>query len=94
MVDMAKMKEQAMQRKREHDEKELRKQLGSSRRPAPRRSSRAAPKSSSSRRGQPAPAAAPRAKPKKAKRSISRWALDILLFLGTLLALIVWLVPF
>ncbi len=36
MVDMAKLKEDALQRKRQHEEKELRKQVSRSKRPARR----------------------------------------------------------
>ncbi|WP_114418362.1 hypothetical protein [Marinospirillum perlucidum] len=105
MVDMAKMKEQALQRKREHEEKELRKQMGGSKSSARRGSSRGSSRSGSSRgrsqtRGRANPsaqralAAQQQRKPKKRKRSISRWVLDILLVLGALLVIVVFLNPF
>lgn len=96
MVDMAKLKEDALQRKRQHEEKELRKQVSSSKRPA-----RKAPASRNSAakgrtRGSSSQRALATKRPqtKKRKRSISRWVLDILLFLGALIVVIIMFSPF
>lgn len=89
MVDMAKMKAQALERKRQHEEKELRKQLGMSKRPA-RRAPRSRTESAShaTARVQATAAQQRRGKPKKAKRSVSRWALDALLVLVGLMVML------
>lgn len=96
MVDMAKLKEDALQRKRQHEEKELRKQVSRSKRPA-----RRAPASrTSTAKGGARNASAQRAltakrpQPKKRKRSVSRWVLDILLFLGALIVVVIMFNPF
>lgn len=96
MVDMAKLKEDALQRKRQHEEKELRKQVARSKRPArkpsasgSRASARGAANNPSAQR-----ALANKAQPKKRKRSVSRWVLDILLFLGALIVVIFMFNPF
>lgn len=97
MVDMAKLKEEALQRKRQHEEKELKKQLDKSKRPAKRSST-----SSSRNRARTAGGANPSAqralahtaKPQKRKRSVSRWVLDILLFVGALLVVLMMFNPF
>jgi len=96
MVDMAKLKEDALQRKRQHEEKELRKQVSRSKRPARRAP---ASRSSTARSGTRNPSAqralaAKRTQPKKRKRSVSRWVLDILLFLGALIVVIIMFNPF
>jgi len=96
MADMSKMKEQALQRKREHEERELRKEMGKSkRRPSSRGDSRG--RSRAGGRGNPSAQRAlaqQRTQPKKRKRSISRWVLDILLVLGALLVIVMVLNPF
>jgi len=99
MVDMAKMKEQALQRKREHEERELRKQMkgskSSSRRSASSNSGRG--RSRAGGRSNPSAQRAlaqQRVQPKKRKRSISRWVLDILLVLGALLVIVIMFNPF
>lgn len=100
MVDMAKMKEEALQRKRQHEEKELKKQLGLDKRPARRSSSSASRERTrttargTARNPSAQRALAQRPQPKKRKRSVSRWVLDILLVLGALLVVLVMLSPF
>ncbi|SFW98471.1 hypothetical protein [Marinospirillum alkaliphilum] len=99
MVDMAKMKEEALQRKRQHEEKELKKQLGLDKRPARRSSSASRERTRTAGRGTTRNPSAQRAlaqrpQPKKRKRSVSRWVLDILLVLGALLVVLVMLSPF
>lgn len=96
MVDMAKLKEEALQRKRQHEEKELRKQVSRSKRPA-RRSSASRSRTSPAKgaaRNPSAQRALARTRPKKAKRSVSRWVLDILLILGALMVVIFMFSPF
>lgn len=93
MVDMAKLKEDALQRKRQHEEKELRKQVSGSKKPA-RRASATKSRASKTRSAAPQRGAAERPKAKKAKRSVSRWVLDILLFLGALIVVIIMFNPF
>lgn len=100
MVDMSKMKEEALRRKREHEEKELRKQMSSSKRRASSRASSRGGRSSARGGARENPSAqralAQRqgAQPRKKKRSVSRWVLDILLVLGALLVLVIILSPF
>jgi len=99
MVDMTKMKEQALQRKREHEERELRKQMGGSKSSSRRPSSRSDSRGRSRAGGRSNPSAQralaqQQARPKKRKRSISRWVLDILLVLGALLVMVIVLNPF
>ncbi|SEI46349.1 hypothetical protein SAMN05421831_102147 [Allopseudospirillum japonicum] len=96
MVDMAKLKEEALKRKRDHEEAERRKQMkpqksasSSARRAAKpggaKRSGASAQGKEHTSKGQAAP---------KKKRSVSRWVLDILLFLGALLVLTLMFNPF
>lgn len=95
MADMSKMKEQALQRKREHEERELRKQMDKSKRRPSRSSSRG--RSGAGGRSNPSAQRAlaqQSARPKKRKRSISRWVLDILLVLGALLVMVMVLSPY
>ena len=97
MVDMAKLKEQALERKRQHEEKELRKQVSRSKRPARRTSasgSRGNTAKGAARNPSAQRALEKRAQPKKRKRSVSRWVLDILLFLGALITVIIMFNPF
>lgn len=99
MVDMAKMKEQALRRKQEHEEKELRRQMKRSKSASRRSSSRSANRSNAGGRGRANPSAQralaqQRTRPKKAKRSISRWVLDILLVLGALFVILMIFNPF
>ncbi len=97
MVDMAKLKEQALERKRQHEEKELRKQVSRSKRPA-RRTSASGSRSSTARGAARNPSAqralAKRTQPRKRKRSVSRWVLDILLVLGALIVILIMFNPF
>lgn len=94
MVDMAKLKEEALQRKRQHEEKELKKQLNKGKKP--RNSSASSSRSSrgSTARNPSAQRALAKQPPKKRKRSVSRWVLDILLFLGALLIMVMMINPF
>ncbi|NLW03995.1 MAG: hypothetical protein GX029_02020 [Pseudomonadaceae bacterium] len=92
MVDMAKLKEDALQRKRQHEEKELRKQVAGSKKPARRTSGSRGGKTRGNASAQRDLAERPKAK--KSKRSVSRWVLDILLFLGALIVVILMFNPF
>jgi len=95
MVDMAKLKEDALQRKRQHEEKELRKQVSRSKRPARRTSaSRSKAKGGARNASAQRALATKRTQPKKRKRSVSRWVLDILLFIGALIVVVVMFSPF
>lgn len=94
MVDMAKLKEDALQRKRQHEEKELRKQVSGSKRPARRSSASRGRKTRGNARNAAQPNTATPSKARKKKRSVSRWVLDILLFLGALMVVIFMFSPF
>lgn len=97
MVDMAKLKEEALQRKRQHEEKELKKQLDKSKRPAKRSStssSRNRPRNAGGANPSAQRALTRTAQPQKRKRSVSRWVLDILLFVGALLVVLIMFNPF
>ncbi len=94
MVDMAKLKEDALQRKRQHEEKELRKQVSGSKRPARRSSASRGSKTRGNARNAAQPNTATPSKARKKKRSVSRWVLDILLFLGALMVVIFMFSPF
>lgn len=97
MVDMAKLKEDALQRKRQHEEKELKKQVLGNKKPARRTSasgSRGSRTRGSARNSSAQGNAAQQPKVKKNKRSVSRWVLDILLVLGALIVVMLMFNPF
>ncbi|HKM15573.1 MAG TPA: hypothetical protein VJY63_06595 [Marinospirillum sp.] len=96
MVDMAKLKEDALQRKRQHEEKELKKQVSGSKKPA-RRTSASGSRGSKTRgsaRNSAQGNMVAQPKGKKNKRSVSRWVLDILLVLGALIVVMLMFNPF
>ena len=98
MVNMNKMKEEALRRKREHEKKELEKQMAASKAASKRSGRKRSHGSASGRRSNPsaqrALAQQQQLRPKKRKRSVSRWVLDILLVLGALLVIVIILSPF
>ncbi|MBE0506041.1 MAG: hypothetical protein IBX50_04880 [Marinospirillum sp.] len=94
MVDMAKLKEEALQRKRQHEEKELKKQLNKGKKPRSSSASSSRSNRGSVARNPSAQRALAKQPPQKRKRSVSRWILDILLFLGALLIMLMMINPF
>lgn len=93
MADMNKLKEDALRRKQEFEDKkrseEFRKQRDRSKRSSHKKHDRDA--SGRGRKGQAKPAMPVR---KKAKKTPMRWVVDILLVLGTLLVLIMLFNPY
>ncbi len=93
MADMNKLKEDALRRKQEFEDKkrseEFRKQRDRSNRSSHKKRDRDA--SGRGRKGQAKPAMQVR---KKAKKTPMRWVVDILLVLGTLLVLIMLFNPY
>ncbi len=94
MVDMAKLKEDALRRKQEHEEKELKRQMQRRKSAAPRKKNTASSRTAQRPAARGARTQVVQAQPKKRKRSISRWVLDILLVLGALLVMVMFINPF
>lgn len=104
MQNMRKLKEDALRRKHEFEEKQRndelqkqRKMSGGRPRPRPDRGRAGAQqtrgKGSTSQRRSNVPAARPQMR-KKAKRTPARWVIDTLLVLGTLIALVMMFNPY